>query len=691
MLNKIIKYFLYGLVFLFPLFFLPITIFPVTANKQILVSVFVFLLLLFWLIKTMTSGKISFIKNKLTATILLFILIQGLSTIFSGSQVQSFWGTSFESDSFFSFLLCVLGFFIASNFSSPQNNLGQTPVKKNNGGQTPVNLVSQRGVMKTFLISNGILAIFFLAQLVMGPIFSWDFAQKISFNSVGTVQTLSILFGSALVILITLINNNKDHQHKSAESASISGKTILKKITSILPIAIGILLFISILLINFKTTWLLLILGMILIIWFRLKQIDPGANLASSALVLPFIILALSLIFIFINIPTQELTNLPAEVGLTNKASFDISQKTLQASKKNLFLGSGPATFGYNYDLYHSQGINFTDFWGFRFEQGKSFILTQLANSGLLGLISILLLIIAFFWQSLISINQPNQYKSASNKSAANTAVFVASAYFLISWFFYPTNFVLIFTAFLFLGLYQGQSAIKQRKSVAFTKSPQLTFFVMLLGVFLLVGLIVGIYKIGERYAGEVVYAQALEIVNSPERDLDNGIVKIMRAIELAPGNDNYYRNLSEIFLLKISDVVGNEELSEEQKKEFFQALINNIQSVGETMVQINPLNNQNWFQLGVIYENFIFLGIKGSEGLAINSYQKASELTPQNPQFVYSLGRTYKLMAERIGEEDESYQGILDLAISELEKTLQLKPDFTPASQLLEEIENSD
>ena len=639
MLNKIIKYVLYGLVFLFPLFFLPVTIFPIAANKQMLVSVFVFLLLLLWLIKIMISGKISFVKNKLTAVVLLFILIQGISTIFSGAQAQSFWGMSFEPDSFFSFLLCVLGFFIVSN------------------------LANSRKIIKTFLLSSGLLALFFLVQL---------FVKTLSFNPVGTVQALSILFGAAFVILLTL---------KTTDA---------KK--SILQIILGILLFASILLINFRTVWFLLILSMVLIVWFKLKQIQPGTNPMKSALILPFVILAISLVFIFINIPTQKLTNLPTEISLTNRASIGISQKTIQDSTKNLFLGSGPATFGYNYDLHRSQVINFTDFWAFRFEQGKSFLTTTLANSGLLGIISILLIIIAFFWQgfkTLISMNQPNQHKSA-----VNTAVFIGSAYFLITWFFYPANFTLMFTTFLMLGLFTTIS-INQPKSasisVTFTKSPQLTFFIMLVGVFLLVGMVVGIYKVGERYAGAIVYAEALKTINAPEPNLDEGLVKITKAIELDAKNDSYFRNLSQAFLIKINNVLSDGELTQEQKQQMFQALVNNIEAAGNMAIQLNPLNSQNWFQAGSIYENFLFLGVEGSGQMAVANYQKAKELSPQSPQFTFSLGRTYKLMAEKIGEEDENYQATLDLAISELQKTLQLKPDFTPATQLLEEIESND
>ena len=52
MLEKIIKYSFYLLIFLLPLWFLPWTVFPVALNKQMLLAVFVFLLLIIgWIIE----------------------------------------------------------------------------------------------------------------------------------------------------------------------------------------------------------------------------------------------------------------------------------------------------------------------------------------------------------------------------------------------------------------------------------------------------------------------------------------------------------------------------------------------------------------------------------------------------------------------------------------------------------------
>ncbi len=71
-LNKIIKYGLYLLVFLFPLWFLPLTTSPLVINKQMLLAVFSFLLLIFWMIKIIISGKVSLNWGKLSLTVFCF-------------------------------------------------------------------------------------------------------------------------------------------------------------------------------------------------------------------------------------------------------------------------------------------------------------------------------------------------------------------------------------------------------------------------------------------------------------------------------------------------------------------------------------------------------------------------------------------------------------------------------------------
>jgi len=663
-LDKVIKYSLYSLVFLLPLFFLPLTSFPFLLNKQMLLSVFVFLLLILWIIKIIGSGKLNFQWNKITGSVFLLISILGISTFFSGARIQSFWGMSFEPDTFFSFILYGLVFLLFANL---------------------INKDQIKSVLISLLASSGVLSILFLIQSLWRPVFPWSFAQNVGFNPVGTVQTLAIFLAGAFVILLSLLDANK----------KLIGTNKKINIKFLLTIIIGILLFVSIFIINYWVAWIGISIAMALIIWIRLKVIKEN-EITSAKIILPLILLAFSLTFIFIRIPTGNIVNLPSEVNLTNRASFDIAKGTLGEGAKNLMFGSGPATFAYDYDLHRSQGPNLTAFWQVRFEQGTSAFLTFLATTGTLGILAFLLMIFFFLQQGLKFIKR-------KELSQVGISLFIGTAYFFISWFFYSVNFTLMFTAFLMFGLFTVYNKT-QEKSFVFTQSPQKAFFIMLMGVILIVGSVFALYSLSQKYQSALAFDQGLELINAEETKLDEGIIKLNKAVNLDK-KDTYFRNLSQAFLLKVNQVLNNQELPEEDKKELFQLLVSNIENFANNAVLLNPKNSQNWLQLSRVYENFMALGVEGAESLVISSYQKVEQLSPQNPEIPFMIARIYKTQIERIQTEiinleldkeknketiknlKESKDQIFEITLQKLEKSAQLKIDFSLAYYLTAQI----
>jgi len=611
-LDKLIKYFLYLLVFLFPLWFLPWTNFPVVLNKQILLSVFVFLLVILWMVKIIISGKVNLSWGKLPLAIIPLLVILAISTAFSSSRIQSFWGMNFEPDTLFSFILYILFFFLLANL---------------------INESGARNLISVFLLSSGILALLFLIQ-TFRPIFPWDFAKTPGFNPVGSAQALAVFLGGTFVILVALI----------------SDKIISKKTFQGLVGLLGVLLFIPILFINFWVAWLGIVFGLTIIIFGVLKKL-------SRNLILPLIILTISLVFLFLKLPLPNILNIPAEVNPSYQATLDISAKTLKESPKNLILGSGPSTFGYHYSLYRSADLNLTDFWQIRFHQGAAVLPTFLTTLGILGVLAILLTMAIFFWQGLGTISP----------------AFIGGFYFLISWFFYSSFPALFFASFLMMGLWQA--SFSSPKEFFFIQFPRKALAIMLGAVLLMVGSVIGLYTISQKYAGAVIYAQGLNLIRAEEPKLDEGIIKINKATTL-DRKDIYFRNLSQAFLLKINEVLANQELSPEERQAELQRNISNAEISANNAVLINPKDSLNWLQLGLIYENFITFNIKGVEELAITNYQKAQELDPQNPQIPFNIGRVYFAT------------GQLDKAKEALQKSIKLKGDFQPALNLIQQIE---
>ena len=649
-LDRLIKYGLYCLVFLLPIFFLPWTVSPVALNKQTFCAGFCFLILILWLIKIIVSGKINFIWDKLSKSVFLLLIVLGISTFFASSKIHSFWGMDIEADSFLNFILYGLVFFLFANLLENRKEI----IK----------------VILIFLSSSGILSAIFLFQSFFNFIFPWEFTKVIGFNTIGSVQALAIFLGGSLSILIAII----------------SLKLIINKKAIILLSILGILFFISVLLIDYYVAWLMIAFSMTVLVFVLLKNINN-----TRIFILPLSVLVIALILIFIQSPTKNFISMPFEVNLTYRASFNIAQETISDSTKNLMIGSGPATFAYNYDLYRTTGPNMTDFWNVRFSQGISVLPTLLATSGTLGLLAILFIIFAFLFQGFKVLNKLQDNKKTNS---AQIITLIGGFYFLISWVFYSINFSLFFTSFLMLGLFAYSSNKNKKKSeILFIKSPQKAFFIMLISVLLIASSVIGLYKIGQKYTGSLAFAKGLSLVNAQEPNLNQGIINLNKAINLDK-NDSYYRNLSQIFIFTINELLNNQEISQEEKNKMFQQIVTNIEYSAVTASQINPSNSQNWLQLARVYENFIILGVENAEEMAILNYQKAIELAPMNPELSLSLGRVYKAIGEKIQyqinqgqqnkEQIDALQKSLDeinqLAIDEFRKTIQLKPDFTPA-----------
>jgi len=661
-LDKIIKYSLYLLVFLLPLFFLPWTVFPVAQNKQALLAVFCFLIIIFWAVKIFNLGKFSFIWNRLTLSILLLLFVLGISTLFSASKVQSFFGMSFEPDTLFNFILYGLTFILFANLLKEKEEISK--------------------VIFAFLVSSGILSLLFLIQSFW-KIFPWDFAKALGFNPIGSVQALAVFLGGAFLILMAIITNAE-----------------FKRIYKILGGILGLLLFICLLLINFWVVWLGIIFGMAIIIFSMLKNLPAATSSVSAnplkSVALPLLICVLALVFLFIKLPVSKIINFPFEISPTYKATIDISIKTLREGSKNLIFGSGPATFGYQYSLHRGIGPNFTDFWYVRFDQGAATLPTFLATWGALGVLLTLLMMGFFFWQGVKTLMR-------RDNTQMSMPTFVGGFYFLFLWFFYSANFSLMFAAFLMIGLFIVATS-KPAREFLFTRSPQKSFFIMLACLFLIAGSIIGFYDIYKKYSAGLAYAQGIRLINAQTPNLDEGITKINKAVTSDP-KDLYFRNLSQAFLLKINEVLNSKELSQEEKQKAFQQSASDAELSATRACQINSQDSQNWFQLGTIYENLAFIGVEGTDQLAVLNYKKAAGLDPQNPQIYFNIGRVYKTTAEKaeakivlleqakqkdeeaIKKLEETKGQNLELSLDQFKKSIELKNNFTPSYYLMAQV----
>ena len=692
-LDEIIKYCLYLLVFLFPFFFLPWTVSPVGLNKQMLLAFIVFSVFVLWGIKVMSFGKIAVRTGKISKLVLLVLSVVGLSFAFSISRSQSFWGSLAEADTLFSFILYGFVFFLFANllaYSPEGYSQGKRTRRKDKGNE----------VLKAiyfFLAGSGISAVLFFIQSFF-KVFPWSFTVKTGgLSPIGSVQALSIFLGGALVILIALF---VDVSRKKREAVLIP-----KRLANILGIILGMLFFGAVFLINFWVAWLGIILGTVIVVLAKLYSIGSFNQQNTLRMFgLPLLVIILSLIFMFVKIPIGNILNVPPEVSPTYKSTIDIASQSITASPKNFLLGSGPATFGYQYSLYRTAAPNITRFWQVRFNQGAAAFPTLLATIGTLGVSAVLLLILVFFWQgfrNLTEVGSQSETGIGKGVSQLQLASFAGGSYFFFSWFFYPLNLSLAFSAFLMLALWLAATE-KPKGEVSLYQTPQKTFFIMLLGIFLLAGTVIGFYKIGRKYIAALDYARGLNFYNQ-ESKIDDAIANISKAATI-DRKDIYFRTLSQLYLIKTGRILKDTKLPQDKKKAQLQQSISTAETAALTAVQIDPKDSLNWLRLGDIYENIVSL-ITGADKLAIQSYQKAAMLDPQNPQIPLSMGRVYLedariaqqgiVIAGMAGNKDKakidkfhnSYKHNLDFALRNFKKARDLKQNFGSAYYFMAQI----
>ncbi|HEA84363.1 MAG TPA: hypothetical protein ENI04_00025 [Candidatus Wildermuthbacteria bacterium] len=650
-IDRIIKYGLYLVVFLTPLFFLPFTSSQVAQNKQTFLAVFVLLLLILWLTKIIISGRFSFVWSKITGAAVLLLLVMGVSTFFSGARLQSFWGMDFEADTMFSFLLYGLVFFLFSNLISRQ---------------------SVASVVWVFLAGSGALAVLFLFQ-----VFSMSFDPNPWFNPIGSPQALAVFLGGALVVLLALWTRGRFF------AVSILSKRIVKGLVGVL----GALLILALLLIGFWKAWLLVAIGSAFLIFYSLRNLSstrqdmPLGNPLKSVF-LPMMVFVVAMMLVFVAFPFAGFVQQgSSEVSLGYSASFDIAQKTLQEGPKELLLGSGPATFSYQYSQHNEGLLNLSELWQMRLEQGQSVIVTLLVTMGVLGILAVLLLIAAFFWQGFRNFSP----------------LFIGGLYFFLSWFLYPPVFSLFFATFLFLGL---QVSTLERKEFLFSQSPQKAFFIMMGGVILIVASMFGIWEVSQKYIAGLEHEKGIGLLNIEEPKLAEGVGHLDKATVLDE-KDRYFRDLSQAFLLQINKVLNDQELPQEEVEVALQSAVSNAEAAATFAAQLNPKNSQNWLHLGTLYENFASINMEGVLQIAEENYRKAGELDPFNPLIAFNLGRTYKTIADRqkaqpvlleqTGQIDQ--QGAeenLQRALEQFQKAIELKANFTPAYFIMAQVQEA-
>jgi len=635
-LDKVAKIPIYLLVFLLPLFFLPFTFNALDFNKQQLLILLVFISFVGWLMKALVERKLDLNVSFLNIPVIILLFVTGLSVLFSLSKSGSFWGWPLSiPDSFTTlFAFTILYLLVANLFTKPSDTFK----------------------LCALLVFSGFLAAIFGGLQLFGKfILPWELAKTTSFNTVGTVNSLGTFLAVILVLTSSFVLQSK-------------------KLRPFL-IACSLVFLLALILINFKTAWIILAVGCAFV--FGLGVLRAKKIQDANWLVFPMTLIILGIFFItFFRLSLRGLPPTPLEVSPSHKATLGIAKSVLRG--KDLILGTGPGTFIYDYSKFKPTTINQTVFWNARFGSGSSEVFDKVINTGILGLLSFLSLILIFSWQSFSHFKKYILEKDIPNWFL-ETGVFASFFAVVLLYFLYPTNIAISFLFWTLLGIVAALEKEKIKSLKIQSGSPLFLGISFVLVLFFILG--IGFLLLsGQRYLAEMKYLDSL--ISLQKGDLDKSIESLLAAANLSSDNDSYWRDLSQDYLIKLNRETQKEGISQEEMTKSIQTLVANAVNAAEQASDVESANVNNWGNQGFVYRNLIGL-LPDSSDWAVKSYEKAIELEPSNPSFYTELGRVYLAQAGILNQQtgkDAEKEEALKKAEENFKIAIEHKSDYIPA-----------
>ncbi len=647
----------YLLVFLLPLFFLPVSLDPFEVNKQTLLIVLTFVAALAWVGSAVRSRTFTFRGGWLNLLPLLVLGVTVVSAFLSQGSYVSWVGTSLqEYVSVLTVLSLMILFYLVVN--------------------TVRSLEERRTIFTLWLLSallagtSGVLSMLGVTWL------PFDFARVTTFNPVGTLSSLGIYLVAATVLANALWVSGRSDVALLGE-----GKRGMVRRALILLVSLLTLFVLTVL--DYPVLWVALLAGLLVTFIFALLRAQEFSH--THRFTLPFFLTAIALLFLFW-LPSPFSLRLPVEVGVSIQGSWNIARQALHDSAA--LFGTGPGTFMFNYARYHSVDVNQTQLWNVRFDRPSSFAMNILLSIGILGAVAWLVFLLAVTIRAVGSLVWPKNREDWFS----SFLLIGLLATLLVAVALHAMNMTLLFVLVL-AGSLLASVTMPEAVEKKFSQSPRAGLTFSFLFVMISIAIVTVVFVTAQRYLAEIAFAKAVRLDRSSGQVAE--IASLLdRAARYNRFNDLYARNLAQALLLRTGEelrkVKDVNEITPEGRQ-YIQALTSASINASVLATNLSPNNVLNWLNRGAIYRELIPL-IGNAGDFSVAAFQRAVELEPNNPAVVTELGKTHLTIADAAQQLTASKdptlkaqaQDKVDLSLAEAEarfnEAIQLKADYAPA-----------
>lgn len=661
--SKVINFCFYAIVLVTPLLFSSFTSEFREFGKQNFVFFLVAISLGIWLLKILTTRRLSWVKTSLDFILLAYLGVYLATSLVSIDKPSSFLGYYGRFTGSFVSVACfvVLYFLLTNNVRSPK---------------------TANRIINYLWVGMGIVLAYSLLQIFGVFVLPLPFTHNNAFNPIGSQAALAIFAAISLIFFQCLL---------FARKQSRLNNWILGILTIM---GLGILL-----LINAFIAWLVLALGMIAFLAIAMSSKSEASS--GNWIWKPMLVLVVAMVFVafqflpqIINPRNLTKARLPVEVQLSNSATWNLVKNSFSGGAKEVILGSGPGTTGIAFGEIKPADLNRTIVWNLNFDRASTEIANILIETGILGFLAFELTGLLFLFFALYFL-----LKKRENNDWMSALVFFMiwlALYITHFFYFFNTTFYLLY--WVSLGVFMAivswniQEAASSRDiSLAFSARTALPWMFVSLLVF--GGLLVAVFFQAAVLAGELAYALGVTELRSANPDLVKSEKELIRAKVLNPYRDIYFLTYGQNLILQARKEAAKPTPNVEQIKVFMADLIN----AGQKAAALSPNKSSNWSTLAQFYTNIKPLA-SGADKFIIESLQKAIERDPKNPALHYQLGQAYSVASEVIDQQLAKKAGIdttkqltnaqlsqitkidpdaIKNAVDELKKAIELKSDL--------------
>lgn len=626
-----------------PLFFLPIFTEFFEIPKLILLISLLLLLSLLWSISWVLKGKVLITRTPLDLPLLMLLLIIILSTFFSSVKNVSLIGSLPRvHGSAVSYVVYIFLYFLAVS-----------------------HLRTKGQIKQLFLLFGGSAVIVSVITLLSywGAYLPFPFAKTVNFTLTGssfsTAALLSLLLPLPLISIVNPIN--------------------------ILPKPAGLILsilFITVIVLTGNVASYIAAIAAVILVIFTVKQEELKKRLTTFAI--PFIV-AVVLVLLSI-VPSMGRVKNPLferrisfqkEIQLSFATSWKIA---ISAFRDTPILGTGPATFLFNFTTYRPIEHNNTPFWNVRFDTAHNEFLQVLATLGVLGFVALLFIsatVIIFAWKGLLSHSADPLSLSLAISSLVGVVLLAVHASTLVT---------LTSTLAIFAMMMASNKSVSDKveelsigiKTSKLTDSNLVTGDLLPYLIFITFLILAGIIlwpmpgRLPLTVMADFYHRKALNSAQSQAIDTYNYLIT---AENLNPTADLYRTDLAQTNFALANAIAVSKGPSEsspagsltDADKQNIQTLLSQAINEGRNAVALNEISAQNWEVLASIYRQISGVAQNALQ-FSLDAYGRAIQKDPFNPMLRLSVGGIYYSI--------KNY----DLAVRFFSDAINLKPDFANA-----------